>query len=70
MRDLNNLIDPSLDWELVSANAINDNGWITGHGRINNQQHAFLLVPIPEPGTISLIVLGGIGLLWRSRKKK
>jgi len=30
---------------LTSANAINDNGQITGQGTMNGEVHAFLLTP-------------------------
>jgi probable HAF family extracellular repeat protein len=45
--DLNTLIDPNSGWTLTHATDINNNGWIVGNG-INpqNEQHAFLLVPI------------------------
>jgi probable HAF family extracellular repeat protein len=50
MVDLNTLIDPHTDWELLDAHDINDAGQITGQGRINEEYHAFLLTPIPNPG--------------------
>jgi len=42
IRDLNNLIDPSLGWELLRANAINDQGQIVGLGALSGiGTHAF-----------------------------
>lgn len=69
MLNLNNLIPANSGWVLTDAKGINDHGWITGEGTINGQTHAFLLKPIPEPGTISLVILGGVGLLWQVRRK-
>ena len=33
-------------WLLGNAAAINDNGWITGTGRINGNSSAYLLIPV------------------------
>jgi probable HAF family extracellular repeat protein len=64
--DLNNLISPSLGWELREASCINDNGWIVGYG-INSDgyEHAFLLTP--EPSTLFLLSLGVV-ILKKSKK--
>lgn len=56
--NLNDLIDPSLGWELLGAYAINDRGQIVGNGRrvINGSPvwRAFRLTPIrPENNQIS-----------------
>ncbi len=46
--DLNILLSPASEWELLlSANSINDNGWIAGTGLISGQKRAFLLKPLP-----------------------
>jgi probable HAF family extracellular repeat protein len=57
MTDLNSLISPTLGWELLFAQDINDSGQIVGYGLIGGQGHAFLLTPVPEPRTLSLIIL-------------
>jgi probable HAF family extracellular repeat protein len=57
MRDLNNLIPSNSGWVLNAADAINDAGWITGYGTIGGNAHAFLLTPVPEPGSLALLGL-------------
>jgi len=59
MKNLNTLVDPGSGWNLLQATAINDNGQIVGNGyNPSGWYRAFLLTPIPEPGTLSLIALG------------
>ena len=45
MQDLNDLISSSSGWVLLSANAINRSGQITGYGTKNGKNHAYLLTP-------------------------
>ena len=45
LMNLNTLIPAGSGWKLTAANAINDNGLITGVGSINGATHAFLLKP-------------------------
>jgi probable HAF family extracellular repeat protein len=68
MTDLNTLIDPSSGWTLQEATAINAAGQIVGAG-LNSarQSDAFLLTPVPEPATSSLLVLGALALLRRRK---
>jgi len=55
--DLNALIDPTLGWTLQDATGINDKGQIVGYGLSPaGETHAFLLTPIPEPATLSLLL--------------
>lgn len=58
LQDLNDLIDPSLGWELLDARSINDSGQIVGEGVINGHIHAFILTPVPEPSVRSEMLLG------------
>ncbi len=69
MQDLNGLIDPSLGWQLLSANGINDAGLITGIGFVDGQQHAFLLSPVPEPASLVLAALACISLMAIARRR-
>jgi uncharacterized membrane protein len=63
--DLNTLIPANSGWHLTDAEAVNDSGLITGWGYLNGQQASFLLVPVPEPGSIAVVTIGTIALLRR-----
>ncbi|MGD8451926.1 MAG: PEP-CTERM sorting domain-containing protein [Phycisphaerae bacterium] len=67
MTDLNDLLVDGGAWELTEAADINDAGQIVGVGYINGDEHAFLLTPVPEPATLSLLSLGALALLRRRR---
>lgn len=70
MVDLNNLISPGSGWRLTGATGINDAGWIVGTGVIGGNSHAFLLMPIPEPGTwLCLVSVATVLLVWRARRR-
>jgi probable HAF family extracellular repeat protein len=59
--DLNDLVVGAAGWTFDFAWDINDQGWIVGNATdAQGNLHAFLLTPVPEPGT--LVVFGG-GLL-------
>ena len=51
MMDLNALIDPALGVTLLEGRGINDSGQIVA----NSAFRAYLLTPIPEPGTLALL---------------
>ncbi|HET9358830.1 MAG TPA: thrombospondin type 3 repeat-containing protein, partial [Vicinamibacterales bacterium] len=46
MRPLSSLLPPNSGWTLLEANDINDRGEIVGMGRINGEDHAYLLTPL------------------------
>ncbi len=57
--DLNDLIPANSGWALTRATGINDSGQIVGHGRLNNQNRAFLYTP--GIGGSTIIDLGTLG---------
>jgi hypothetical protein len=71
MLDLNNLIAPGSGFMLTHEFGISDTGYITGYGTvpIGNNEHAFLLIPVPEPCGLVLLGTRAVGLLgytaWR-----
>jgi len=70
MLDLNSLITPGTTWTLNRAYAINDANQIVVHGTLNGQSgqpHGFLLTPIPEPTTVTLLALALFVALPRRR---
>lgn len=51
--DLNFKVTGAFGWVLVSANAVNDRGWIVGEGRKEGAQRSFLLKPVGAAPSIS-----------------
>lgn len=68
--DLNALLDqPYAGWQIRSANAINNAGWIAGHGRNPwGQDEAVLLIPVPEPPSSLTVLFGLSGLIGLTRR--
>jgi len=64
MLNLNDLIAPSIGWNLTFAKDINNLGQIVGFGEFNGETHAYLLNPVPEPATC-LLFLGALPLIRR-----
>jgi probable HAF family extracellular repeat protein len=74
LRDLNEFIVSGQGnfSSLISARAINDLGQIVGQGETSDgSYHAFLLTPVPEPETYTMLIagLGMVGFLIRRRRK-
>jgi probable HAF family extracellular repeat protein len=64
--DLNSLIPSGSGWTLEYATSINDQGQIVGIGTSPDSiDRAFLLTPVPEPMTLSVMALGGFWFLLR-----
>ncbi|HJR71376.1 MAG TPA: PEP-CTERM sorting domain-containing protein [Gammaproteobacteria bacterium] len=62
--DLSSLVissDPHYGTSFLTANAINNNGWILADNR-------YLLRPVPEPTTVSMLVVGLLALCVRRRR--
>ena len=79
MLDLNDFLPPGSSWELLEAYAINDAGQIVGTGRYQGRQVAFRLDPAgdyiatisnPEPGTLSLLLLGGLTFILLGLRRR
>lgn len=72
---LNTVINPSQDWKLIEASAINEKGQIAGTGiNQSGQTRALLLTPrsgeaVPEPMTIGSTLLAGAGLAYLRRRQ-
>jgi probable HAF family extracellular repeat protein len=56
-------------WTLNRAQGINENGEIVGSGVFNGQTRAFVASPVPEPGSVLVLLTGAALLRLRSRKK-
>jgi probable HAF family extracellular repeat protein len=66
MTDLLTLIAPGSGWtELFAASGVNDLGQIVGTGVLNGEIRGYVLTPIPEPASVSLISIGAITLIAR-----
>ena len=75
MQDLNGLLDLgnplNTGWTITEGRGINDSFGMTGFGTHNGQTHAFLMEPVPEPGTLALLGLGlPLGLAWLKRRRR
>jgi probable HAF family extracellular repeat protein len=69
MIDLNTLVPTDSSWILEAANGINDNGQIVGYGtNPSGQTDAYLLTPVPEPGTGAFLALGATAVLLFSHR--
>lgn len=68
--NLNSLIGDSMGVTLISANGINDQGWIIAQGEDSHGYLGYyLLAPVPEPSTYALL-LAGLGLIAGVSQRK
>jgi probable HAF family extracellular repeat protein len=70
MTDLQTLMPQG--WYIWSVEGINDCGQIIGYGKDPIGTTAFLLTPVPEPSTITLLLASAaclLGYAWRWRKR-
>ena len=70
MVDLNTLLEPGSGWVLLSANAINDAGQITGEGLLGDDVRAFLLTPPVNSDTTPPVISAATaspGSIWPPR---
>jgi probable HAF family extracellular repeat protein len=69
MTNLNTLVVNGSGWALGDAEAINASGQIAGTGIHNGVPEAFLLTPLPEPSTWSLMI-GGLALAGAALRRR
>jgi probable HAF family extracellular repeat protein len=56
--DLNILVNGATGWTLENATDINDKGQIVGTGKLNGQEHIFLLTPVAPPSVSAPVQTG------------
>jgi probable HAF family extracellular repeat protein len=67
MYAIRDLLAPGYDVEVISAAAINDDGWIAGSVVVDGHQFGALFVPIPAPGAVSAFVVAILAVIRRRR---
>ena len=71
---LTNILEDPLEWHIADALAINNDGWILATGTPRFEPSGpvswLLLRPVPEPGTLALIVGAAILCLQRRRSAR
>lgn len=63
--DLNDLVSEN-GWILEQAYSINNSSEIVGVGEFNGDTHAFVLLPIPEPASMTLLSVSALVVLRRN----
>jgi probable HAF family extracellular repeat protein len=54
--DLNNLVSPVSGYSMLRATGINDKGLIVGQGLLGNADTGFMLIPVPEPSSLTTAI--------------
>jgi probable HAF family extracellular repeat protein len=67
MTNLNTLIPSNSGWTLNEALGINNSGQIVGAGTYDGESLAFLLDPVPEPASCSVLI-GAVAILLSRRR--
>jgi probable HAF family extracellular repeat protein len=70
MQDLNVLAADALDgWVLLSAQSINNSGQIVGVAQKDDEFRSYLLTPVPEPATLTVVALAALLRRRKATKK-
>jgi probable HAF family extracellular repeat protein len=67
--NVNNLLPANSGWTITEVDGVNNSGQIVGTGIYNGQTEAFIANPVPEPGSITLLVTGLATCLFLLRKR-
>jgi probable HAF family extracellular repeat protein len=65
--NLNDLTTLPSGYKMTHAHGINDLGWIVGAGFLSGTETGFLLIPVPEPGSMAMLIFSSIAVLCQRR---